>query len=260
MLYQLGEGTRRAATRWLAHLHRADIPRLRTMFSHHPAYADLTPAQYAEALDWLRKTGMVSPDGRPAVNLTDSVPGPEERGLRRALWDPASEERNRQTGEAGEQSLLALLRLSGASPVVQVSAVSDAYGYDIDAISRGGQSLHVEVKATTDPTRLIVHLTRHESDVMRSDPDWIMSAVLVGADGGALSVATVSRVWLCSALPADLSPAARWESARLTVPGHALVPGLVADGPRQVIPAVGLHGRYVWGMTGDSAPSHATLA
>ncbi|MCX5397271.1 DUF3883 domain-containing protein [Streptomyces sp. NBC_00102] len=259
MPYQLGEGTRRAATRWLTHLRRADIPRLRTMFSHHPAYADLTPAQYAEALDWLKKTGMVSPDGQPAVHLTDSVPGPLGRGLRHVLWEPASEERNRQTGDEGERSLIALLRLSGAKQVVRVSAVSDAYGYDIDAISREGRSLHVEVKATTNPTCLVVHLTHHESDVMRADQDWIMGSVLVSASGSALSVATVSRTWLCSVLPADLSPAARWESVRLTVPGHALTPGLVADDARLIIPAVEPASRYVWGMT-DPAPSHAGLA
>lgn len=257
---QLGEGTRRAATRWLVHLRRADIPRLRAMFTHHPAYADLTPAQYSEALNWLRKTGMVSPTGRPAVDMEDPASQAEERGIRPVLWDSASEERNRQTGAAGEQALLTLLRLSGASPVVQVSAVSDAYGYDIDATAPGDEFLHVEVKATTDPTRLVVHLTRHESDVMRADPAWIMSAVLVGADGGALSIATVSRRWLRSALPADLTPDARWESARLAVPGHALLPGLVTDGARRILPAIGPRCPYVWGMSGELMLSCPELA
>ncbi|MYV59670.1 DUF3883 domain-containing protein, partial [Streptomyces sp. SID4931] len=51
--------------------------------------------------------------------------------------------------------------------------MSDAFGFDIAATTPLGEHLHLEVKATTDPTRLVVHLSRHESDVMSADPRWV---------------------------------------------------------------------------------------
>ncbi|CAM5592753.1 hypothetical protein SBADM41S_02787 [Streptomyces badius] len=60
-----GDGTREAARRWLIYLRIADVSRVRTLFTHHPRYADLTPVQYAEGLAWLRRTDLVSGAGRP---------------------------------------------------------------------------------------------------------------------------------------------------------------------------------------------------
>lgn len=57
----------RAALRWLDHLQHSPIARTQALFASHPGYADLTMTQYGAALDWLRHTGMVTSEGRPAT-------------------------------------------------------------------------------------------------------------------------------------------------------------------------------------------------
>lgn len=222
------EATRRAALRWLAELRVAGVPRARALFTHHPGYADLTPAQYAEGLAWLRRTGMVTAAGRPVVDVGDSGatafgdPAP----VPSVLWSQAAESARRAVGAAGEHALLRLLRENGIPEVRHTAAESDAYGYDIRAARSVSERAHIEVKSTTDPTRLVVHLTRHEYEVMGGDEAWCLAAVLVGRDGTALNVATVSRDWLHSAVPVDQTTRGRWESVRLEVPALALTPGL----------------------------------
>ncbi|MEU0299447.1 DUF3883 domain-containing protein [Streptomyces sp. NPDC006175] len=225
------ESTRRAALRWLSELRMAGVPRVRVLFANHPQYADLTPAQYAEGFAWLRRMGMVTAVGRPVVEVIDGeswndVPA---GAVPRVLWDQAAEDAKRVVGAAGEQALLRLLRQGGVPHVRHVAAESDAYGYDIEAAWCVSERAHIEVKATTDPTRLVVHLTRHEYEVMAADAGWCMAAVLVGSDGNAVSVATVDRGWLHSTVPADQGVGGRWESVRLTVPVCALTPGLATE-------------------------------
>ncbi|MFB7848154.1 protein NO VEIN domain-containing protein [Streptomyces sp. NPDC002466] len=140
-------------------------------------------------------------------------------------WSCAAEEARRAVGESGEQALLQLLIRRGVPQVRHVAAESDAYGYDI-AAGASTERAHLEVKSTTNPTRLVIHLTRHEYEVMATDPIWHLVAVLVGRNGGAVNVATVSRAWLHSAVPADRDKAGRWESVRLEVPAHAITQGL----------------------------------
>ncbi|MFJ6613505.1 protein NO VEIN domain-containing protein [Streptomyces sp. NPDC091289] len=242
-----GDGTREAALRWLKYLRVADVPRVRTLFTHHPRYADLTPVQYAEGLEWLRRTDLITAAGRPVVDVGERLPL-NSALVPRVLWNAADDERRKAIGSAGERCLLALLREEGMTAVEHVSAVSDAFGYDIGALTPSDEQIHLEVKATTDPTRLVVHLTRHESEVMSADPGWIMGAVLVGERGAALSVATVSRSWLSSAVPYDRSSCGRWESARLVVPPQALKPGLIMEGGKSVLPGGSCGSRGVWGM------------
>ncbi|MFD4760432.1 protein NO VEIN domain-containing protein [Streptomyces sp. NPDC058439] len=225
------EATRRAALRWLSELRVAGVPRVRVLFHNHPRYADLTPAQYAEGLAWLRRMGMVTLTGRPVVEVSESelrdIVGTAT--MPRVLWSQAAEDAKKATGAAGEQALLRLLRKGGVPYVRHVAAESDAYGYDVEAARSISERAHIEVKATTDPTRLVIHLTRHEYEVMATDAEWCLAAVLVDSDGNAASIATVDRGWLHSAVPADQEKHGRWESARLTVPAHALTPGLVAE-------------------------------
>ncbi|MET8744377.1 DUF3883 domain-containing protein [Streptomyces sp. NPDC004728] len=240
------EATRRAALRWLTELRGAGVPRLRTLFANHPAYADLTSAQYAEGLAWLRRTGMITAMGRPVVEVN----GSELRDVGAASavpsvqWSRATDEARRAIGAAGEKELLRLLRKSGVPQVRHVAAESDAYGYDI-AAGCSAERVHLEVKSTTDPTRLVVHLTRHEYEVMATDADWHLVAVLVGRDGNAVNVATVGRAWLHSAVPADRDKAGRWESARLEVPAYAITPGLATE-TRRLVPDGLLPRKPVW--------------
>ncbi|SED59448.1 protein of unknown function [Streptomyces sp. 2131.1] len=234
MLSPPTEATRLAALRWLAELRVAGIPRVRVLFSHHPGYADLTPAQYAEGLAWLRRMGMVTTAGRPVVDITDSEAGDGvmPASVPAVRWSPAAEEARRVVGAAGEQALLGVLREGGVPHVRHVAAESDAYGYDIAAARSASERAHIEVKSTTDPTRLVIHLTRHEYEVMARDERWCLAAVLVGRDGSAVNVATVDRVWIHSAVPVDQARRGRWESVRLEVPAHALVPGLATESCR----------------------------
>ncbi|MYX76266.1 DUF3883 domain-containing protein [Streptomyces sp. SID3915] len=169
-------------------------------------------------------------------------------------WSPDVEQALSQTGTAGECALVALLRGAGLT-VTHVSEISDAYGYDIAAVLATGEGMHLEVKSTTDPSRLVVHLTRHEFEVMASDAEWLMAAVLVGADMSALSIAEVSRQWLTSVAPRDQSADGRWESVRLSVPPHALTPGLAARSGYRALPGNVVAVHSAWGMKSPVAAS-----
>ncbi|WP_442819211.1 protein NO VEIN domain-containing protein [Streptomyces sp. NBC_01236] len=246
-----GEGTRRAARRWLEHLHVADIPRLRSLFTHHPDYSDLTPVQYADGLAWLLRQGLITPDGRSLVRFSAHEQRDRAAAARvsQVRWTPDADTARRETGAAGERAVVRLLELSGSPHLVHVALLSDAYGYDIQAESKDGAVGHIEVKATTDPTRLRVHLTRHEYEVMCRDPDWLLTAVLVGAHGDALNVVTVRRDWLVLAAPEDRDHHGQWESARFSIPDHVLTPGIVtADGSR-LVPGTLAPFKPVWGSS-----------
>ncbi|MET8692732.1 DUF3883 domain-containing protein [Streptomyces bauhiniae] len=250
-----GEGTRRAARRWLAYLEVADIPRVRSLFTHHPDYSDLTPVQYADGLAWLLSRGLITSDGHSLVKADWG----EQRDGEAALegvpvqWSPALEAARRETGTAGERAVIRLLELSGAARVVHVAALSDAYGYDVHTEPGDGTAGHIEVKATTDPTRLVIHLTRHEYEVMCGDPDWLLAAVLVGADGGALNVVTVSRDWLSTAAPQDRDRRGQWESARFRIPDHAVMPGILHASGRRLVPEAIAPYLPVWGLSQSSS-------
>ncbi|MFC9857889.1 MULTISPECIES: protein NO VEIN domain-containing protein [unclassified Streptomyces] len=244
----LTDSTRRAALRWLMLLRVSGVPRVQVVLTHDRRYADLTPAQYAAGLAWLRRTGMVTAEGRPVVEVSDSAMGDmgASHGVPLAKWSQAADEARRAVGEAGEHALLRLLEQGGLPHVRHVAAESDAYGYDIEAAWSGKEGGHLEVKSTTDPTRLVIHLTRHECDVMMTDQEWCLAAVLVGMDGEAVNVATVSRQWLRSSVPTDKAKEGKWESARLQVPASAISPGLTVR-DRALLPQARLPSQPVWG-------------
>ncbi|MFI6119409.1 protein NO VEIN domain-containing protein [Streptomyces sp. NPDC051064] len=250
------ESTRRAALRWLSELRVAGVPRVRVLLTNHPRYADLTPAQYAEGFAWLRRTGMVTAAGQPVVEVSDGELWEDVTAdeVPRVLWNQAAEDAKRAVGAAGEQALLRVLRQGGVPHVRHVAAESDAYGYDIEAAGSVPERAHIEVKATTDPTRLVVHLTRHEYEVMAADADWCLAAVLVDSDGNAASVATVDRGWLHSTVPTDQERNGRWESVRLTVPVCALTPGLATE-TWVLLPDGLLPSASVWALPGVTSGS-----
>ncbi|MFF2508332.1 protein NO VEIN domain-containing protein [Streptomyces sp. NPDC058067] len=245
-----GEGTRRAALRWLDLLRVADIPRARSVFTHHPDYADLTPVQYADGLEWLRRTGIVDRGGRPVVNFSTHELSDRATASRiaRLKWSETADAVRQATGAAGEAALVGLLAQGGATRIVHVAAFSDTYGYDIAAVSPQGAAVHLEVKATTDPTRLVIHLTRHEYKVLCKDPDWLLAAVLTDGRGQAVNVVTVDTDWLRCAAPMDRDQHGTWESTRYAVPAHALTAGLVRGDGSPVVPAVTLPFLPLWGL------------
>lgn len=229
----------------------ADVPRARAMFTHHRDYADLTPAQYADGLAWLLRTGMVDRGGQPVVSLRgyNCSESAEEPRLAWTKWDESAEAARRAIGSAGEAAILGLLAHGGAARVVHVAAVSDTYGYDIAASSAESAIAHIEVKATTDPTRLVIHLTRHEYEVMCRDEDWLLAAVLIDRQEQALNVVTVDSDWLRCAAPLDQDRRVAWESARYSVPTCAMEPGLVKRDGSPVILADGVPVMPVWGLS-----------
>ncbi|MEU2516406.1 protein NO VEIN domain-containing protein [Streptomyces syringium] len=261
-------GAMRAGMRWLTHLRTEEVSRLRVLFTHHGRYSDLTPAQYADGLAWLRRIELVGRDGRlaPAVSRRGHA---DEHGLVAAVLEATcpswltsgdwplngSAELPREAvalaaaleiteadvgaaalavrcqvdtsmrelvGAVGERELLALLRRSLDAEVRHVAAESDGYGYDIEVSGPRWPAVHLEVKTTTDRSRLVVYLSRHEYETMRRDGAWTMVAVLLGFRGELVATATVDPVWLLRARPYDSHAAARWESVRLVVPPHAL--------------------------------------
>ncbi|GHG58133.1 protein NO VEIN domain-containing protein [Streptomyces griseocarneus] len=133
-----------------------------------------------------------------------------------------------RVGEAGEQALLLLLRQALEAEVRHVAAESDSYGYDIEVSGERQRPVHIEVKTTTDPSRLVVYLSRHEYETLSRDDGWAMVAVLLGPYGEVAATATVDPEWLAQACPHDSHHSARWESVRLFVPHEALSAGIAS--------------------------------
>lgn len=169
--------------------------------------------------------------GRLLVPLQGDGESAAEEAVARIVRCRDLEELRRETGEAGEKSLVALLERSGYLSVRRVSELSDAFGYDIEATSPLGDRLHIECKTTLVREHLTVHLSRHEFETMRRDPAWMLVAVLPGRSALPDWVATVRTEWLELAAPEDRQPAADWRSARFRVPPEEIRPGVAtADG------------------------------
>lgn len=84
---------------------------------------------------------------------------------------------------------------------------------------------------------------------MCEDPQWLMTAVLLGADGSALNVMTVSREWLYHAAPQDRHRNGTWESARFAVPVHALARGIVGRNDSRLVSGEAAPHLPVWGWS-----------
>jgi hypothetical protein len=190
-MQRVSKATRQAACRWLLKLQESEVRKLRAVFQHSSSYADLTPAQYEQGLAWLRSLGLVTAAGAAVVTLGAKDLSGAEAVVARVLAARDLEAR-KATGDAGERALLGLLRAAGAQDVRHVAAESDSYGYDIEATVEG-RLLHIECKATTDSRRLVVYLSRNEFETMRSDPAWLMVALLVALLGFALLAAFLVR-------------------------------------------------------------------
>lgn len=250
-----------AAVRWLEHLPRSTLERTRALFSAHPDYADVTPTQYAAALDWLHHRGLLPQtpghgaarsavfnaavtdnlwfrDFDTLVNAPDDVP---DDGIRagellglspadtyaqaRHLFGQVDAEARKLFGSAGETALVRLLNTVPGSVVNHLAAESDGYGYDVQ-VTIATSEAHLEVKSTNRRRRLAIYLSRHEFETMGRDPHWALAAVLLDSNLNIDAVATVARDWLAAAVPGDRTMYGRWESVKLDIPGSAIEPGL----------------------------------
>lgn len=258
----------RAAVRWLEWLPASGPARIRSLFTTHPEYSDITPTQYDAAYAWIRDTGLLddAPGGIPAPRrvferavarsgglwLRDAdllVRGPDELpddvrsaadalgiseaeafGAVSAVWGKIDTAERSRIGAAGEAALLGLLAASTNAQVEHVAAWSDGYGYDI-AVRGPEHQAHLEAKSTTRRGRLTLYLSRNEYETMVRDPAWVLVAVRLGEDMDPRAVATVPTEWIADNVPADSGRHGRWESCRLDVPPGIPVPGTPSLAP-----------------------------
>lgn len=253
----------RAAQRWLDLLPSSGgIPRARALLTSHPAYDDLTPTQYANALAWLSSVGILegaSTHGSPALRIIGAifenaapawvrdadllVRGPDELpsdivsagsalGLTEdeifaqltSSWGKVDTAARERVGAAGEEALVRGLRSCSHAKVERVSEWSDGFGYDI-AVSAPAFAAHLEVKTTTRRNRFTAFLSRHEYEVSRRDTVWALVVVRLSDDLSVDAVGTVDRQWLSSQVPADRGVSAQWASCKLEIPDDAVEGG-----------------------------------
>lgn len=104
--------TVRAAARWLEHLPGSGSARLRALFASSPQYSDLTPTQYADALAWLRRVGLVDARDRP-TEQAGSAPKAQLAVFQAAIehssapWLANADQLVRSPGELPEDALSA---------------------------------------------------------------------------------------------------------------------------------------------------------
>ncbi|WP_231369875.1 protein NO VEIN domain-containing protein [Arthrobacter sp. 135MFCol5.1] len=206
------------------------------MKESHPVCLDqrldiaLFSAAIADAL-WLEDAGVLVPTAEELPQ--DAERAALELGLspdlalvlvREASGKVDLAERNR-VGKGGELALLSWLDNETYADVDHVAAVSDGFGFDI-AVRATSFTGHLEVKSTTRRGRLIIYLSRHEFETMKSDRHWQLVAVRIDKDLELRSIATVSREWIHCSVPKDQDLHGRWESVRLHVPPQSLVSGI----------------------------------
>ncbi|TDD29999.1 DUF3883 domain-containing protein [Kribbella turkmenica] len=251
----------RAAARWLEHLPASDLARTRALFTTHSGFTDITPTQYAAALDWLKDGGLLSTAGTRSsqraslfeaavleslwfrdadalISSPEALPddalraaealsiGPEAaHAVIRAAWGKVDTAERARLGAAGEEALVELLSSIAGVSVVHVAKESDGFGYDIQ-LTTDAQTVHLEVKTTTRRGNLRIYLSRNEYDTMLRDRAWTLVAVRLTEELKLAALATINRDWVHGVAPVDSAPGARWESVRLDVPPDVLTAGV----------------------------------
>lgn len=253
-----------AARRWLELLPvSGGVPRAQALLTTHTHYNDLTPTQYATALSWLRDLDLLGSigSGVPAANVVlgaifekaappwvqdadDLVRSPDELpmdivtagealGLAPSAvyeqlissWGKVDTAARERVGAAGEAALVDLLRERSDAVVEHVSTWSDGFGYDV-ACSTGAVSGHLEVKSTTRVGKFTAYLSRHEYDVMRRDPDWVLVTVRLTAELALAGVGSVSSDWVAANVPQDVGMLGTWATVKLNIPAEVISSGI----------------------------------
>ncbi|MFC4500468.1 MULTISPECIES: protein NO VEIN domain-containing protein [Streptomyces] len=241
---------------------------MRSLFTAHSDFSDITPTQYDAAYAWIREMGLLgNVKSRGPVNCRvfesamaqSGVPwfrdadllirGPDELpedALRAAetlgltpeeaygqvstAWGKVDTEERSRIGSAGELALLELLSESAKGRVEHVAAWSDGYGYDI-FVDAHQHSAHLEVKSTVRTGRLTVYISRNEYETMLRDPAWELVTVRLTPELKIRAVAAVPRDWISDHVPSDRTVRGRWQSCRLDVPPEVPVPGIPSIAP-----------------------------
>ena len=80
-----GDGVLRAAYRWLRLLERSTLPQASALIRADAAYTDLSPTQYATALDWLRTVRLLQ-SSEAGARLAPAALGLTDTGARQLLF------------------------------------------------------------------------------------------------------------------------------------------------------------------------------
>lgn len=253
-----------AAKRWLEVLPSSGgVPRAQALLTTYEQYSDLTPTQYATALNWLKELGLLEHQGSqmpPAARVLSAiferaappwvqdadqlVRSPEELpsdivsagavlgldadevfGQLMSSWGKVDMAARERVGAAGEAALAALLRECPGARVGHVAAWSDGYGYDI-AFAHGAVAAHLEVKSTTRSGRFTAYLSRHEYGVMLRDSRWLLVTVRLTPEMEIVGVGHVPREWIAANVPTDTGSFGSWESVKLEVPVGVIASGV----------------------------------
>ncbi|MFD8596356.1 DUF3883 domain-containing protein [Kitasatospora sp. NPDC059646] len=157
-----------------------------------------------------------------------------EAHLDRLLLDASAEVRaesgeamRERLGEAAEQVVLHALRQSGHRPI-QVSRISDSFGYDIEV--RGATPDRIEVKAASVTTMNSFHLSRNEFETgIRYGAQWRLVQVVF--DNAAFAAGVIEPRHLAALrelepgaiarlVPADV-PSFVWEQSAVLTPDES---------------------------------------
>ncbi|MFI1913253.1 protein NO VEIN domain-containing protein [Nocardia sp. NPDC020380] len=254
----------RAAVRWLEKLPVSGQARTRALFTTVGEYSDLTPTQYDAGLAWLREVGLLDsacssppaffrvfdavvehsqaswlPDADMLIRSSEELPadllavahalgfdGRTAFSRLSAVWGKVDADQRLRIGNAGELAIIELLTEASASiEVDHVASWSDWFGYDI-AVSHSDGDMHLEVKTTMRRGRVSFYLSRNEYRVMQDDATWSLIVVRIDSRLEPQAIGTVSKEWIAAHVPSDRSLLGTWQSCRLDVPPHALVPGI----------------------------------
>jgi hypothetical protein len=128
-------------------------------------------------------------------------------------------------GALGERLIVDHLRGYGYLDVEHVSLFSDSFGFDV-VVRVGPDEWHLEIKSARHHSSARIFISRHEADVMARDAAWRLVLVGISSSDELESIATLGSHRLRQWLPADRSVAARWETARVTVPRSEFFPGI----------------------------------
>ncbi|WP_329496924.1 DUF3883 domain-containing protein [Kitasatospora herbaricolor] len=144
-----GDGTLKAALRWLQAMRTEDVPRIRALFTHHDAYADLTPDQYAHGLLWLHHLGLAAlpRQSAPASPLEDRALGMLLLSRSLEAAGPGWEYTTSSAGEEGDLPAAAgpLAKALGLSHGDAAAAVTQARLAERARVGAAGEAALVEL-------------------------------------------------------------------------------------------------------------------
>lgn len=151
-----------------------------------------------------------------------------------------------ELGRRGEEAVVAACREQRreagfprlAEAVQRVSRLSDGFGYDVSAPCPAAPAYHLEVKTVgRGANRLTIHLSRHQVQVGRRDPRWVLVLCRRREEGIEL-VGWCRIAQLEGRLPKDRPGNAQVE-ARWTNVEMALAPDVLSSG----LPPLTVNGR-----------------